>query len=71
MFQWFEKLINPYESYNEKDDKYYVSKIENYLGEWENWYARAEDMLEDGELDSYTKQESRHGSASSSNTFVV
>lgn len=56
------------ESYNQESDKYYVAKIENYLGEWENWYDRAEDLLEAGELSEFTQTSSK---SSSSNTVVI
>jgi len=57
------------ESYNNQDDKYYVSKIETYLSQWEHWYNTAEDMLESGELAEFTKRDS--GKNKSSNTSVI
>lgn len=56
------------QTHNDSDNKYYVMKIENYLKEWEHWFTVAEDMKNEGKLESMTKRAKK---VVTTNTFVV
>jgi len=57
------------QSFNEDANKYFIKNMENYMSEYEHWYNQAEEMLEAGELDRFTKRKTNKNK--SNNTFVI
>ena len=51
-------------SYDQKQDRFFLKSIDNYLKEWKHWYNEAKNQVADGKLDQFTKQ-------NTSNTFVI
>ena len=57
------------ESYNADRGVYYIKNLENYWREYEGWYNRASEMLETGQLESFTKTEKKQNQ--NNNTIMI